>query len=90
MANRLGTFWDDEYLVGKIFSRSNGFFFQGLFGRPSEEMMSFLLMVDLLCMLGCEPMIHCIDSEQLLRCLGNIHGLVGGFKYIRPANDLTF
>ena len=52
--------------------------------------MSFLLMVDLLCMLGCEPMIHCIDSEQLLRCLGNIHGLVGGFKYIRPANDLTF
>lgn len=36
------------------------------------EMMSFFLMVDLLCMLGSEPMIHCIDSEHLLQCLGNI------------------
>lgn len=36
------------------------------------EMMSFFLMVDLLCMLGSEPMIHCIDSEQLLQCLGSM------------------
>jgi len=57
------------------------------------EMMSFFLMVDLLCMLGSEPIIHCIDSEQLLqfRCEAWTEGLqlayavflvIGVFLYV--------